>query len=91
MELVWILFGLIVCRGLYTVSCRNLVIFWKVIEGTLDKVVERYKPDAIVCQCGADGVSGDPHQVNFHQIFIYFPNFISFSLTIFTVLTLSIS
>ena len=37
--------------------------YCQVIEGTLDAVVERFKPDAIVCQCGADGVAGDPHQV----------------------------
>ena len=26
----------------------------------LNKVNERYKPDVVVCQCGADGVFGDP-------------------------------
>ena len=33
-------------------------------DETLDTVVERFKPEAVVCQCGADGVSGDPHQVH---------------------------
>ena len=48
------------------------------IDETLDKVVERFKPEAIVCQCGADGVSGDPHQVinlpdnNFHLLSLSF-------------------
>ena len=33
------------------------------MEGTLDGVVAAFKPDAIVCQCGVDGVAGDPHLV----------------------------
>ena len=34
---------------------------WRVIDGTIDKVISSFCPDVIVCQCGADGVAGDPH------------------------------
>ncbi|XP_075550374.1 histone deacetylase 8-like [Dermacentor variabilis] len=34
--------------------------FVRVVTTVIDEVRERYKPDAVVCQCGADGLSGDP-------------------------------
>ena len=32
------------------------------IVSVMDMVQTSYEPDAVVCQCGADGLSGDPHQ-----------------------------
>ena len=26
----------------------------------LNKVYEKYKPNVVICQCGADGITGDP-------------------------------
>lgn len=26
----------------------------------LDKIKETYRPEVVVCQCGADGLAGDP-------------------------------
>ncbi|KAH7980406.1 hypothetical protein HPB49_015749 [Dermacentor silvarum] len=34
--------------------------FVRVVTTVIGEVRERYKPDAVVCQCGADGLSGDP-------------------------------
>lgn len=34
--------------------------FVRVVTTVVDEVRKRYKPDAVVCQCGADGLSGDP-------------------------------
>lgn len=34
--------------------------FVRVVTNVISDVRERYKPDVVVCQCGADGLSGDP-------------------------------
>ena len=45
--------------------CQSLLIHvTQVVRGTLDNVVRRFKPDVVVCQCGADGITGDPHKVS---------------------------
>ena len=31
------------------------------VDSVMAQVWESFEPDAVVCQCGADGLAGDPH------------------------------
>ena len=44
----------------HMVTYQGNSLFFIDISRVLNKVNEQYKPDVVVCQCGADGVAGDP-------------------------------